>query len=210
MKVERFGQALRSEFRSIGIYVAAIGFFTAGYLFHMHGSAEARYMTYLLAMYRTPITLAVLGLPALLILNSVTNRFLELRRNRTQAIEIAEKNIVQQHAQIEHENKQLIARQSALKTLNENLRRKQHEFIERERKLNEAETRLRESATIYNAWADKVAAKVRKTSASLVGDASAQAPEQIEILQNGAEELLALLNKNPENVHEKCPQTESR
>jgi len=203
MKVERLGQALRSEFRSIGIYVAAIGFFTAGYLFHMHGSADARYMTYLLAMYRTPFTLAVLGIPTLLILNTIMNRVLELRRNRTQAIDIAEKNIFQQHAQIEHENKQLIARQSALKTLAENLRRKQAEIINRERRLSEAEKKLKRSAAAYTTWAEKVTQKVKKSSTTLVGDAAGdQATDQIKQLRDGADELLALLSKNNGESHE--------
>ena len=203
MKVDRLGQAFVGELRSAGIYVAAVGFFAAGYLFHMHGSADARYMTYLLAMYHTPITLAVLGLPALLILNSVTNRVLELRRNRTQAIEIAEKNIVQQHAQIEHENKQLIARQSALKTLAENLRRKQAEIIDRERRLSEAEKKLKRSAAAYTAWAERVTQKVKKSSTTLVGDtAGDQATDQIKQLRDGADELLALLSKNNGESHE--------
>jgi len=203
MKVDRLGQSFVGELRSAGIYVAAVGFFAAGYLFHMHGSADARYMTYLFAMYRTPITLAVLGLPALLILNLVTNRVLELRRNRTQAIETAEKNILHQRVQIDHQHKQLIARQSALKTLAENLRRKQAEIIDRERRLSEAEKKLKRSAAAYTAWAERVTQKVKKSSTTLVGDAAGdQATDQIKQLRDGADELLALLSKNNGEPHE--------
>jgi hypothetical protein len=203
MKVDRLSQAFVGELRSAGIYVAAVGFFAAGYLCHMSGSADNRYLISLLVWYRTPITLAVLGLPALLIINMITNHVLELRTTRIQAIETAEKNIAHQYAQIEHENNQLVARQTALKTLAETMRRKKLELIERDRKLNEAEAKLRSSLATYSAWADKVAAKVRKTSGTLLGDTAGQAPEQIEQLQFGAEELLTLLNKNPGEVHEK-------
>ncbi len=197
MKVDRLGQAFVGELRSAGIYVAAVGFFAAGYLCHMSGSADNKYLVSLLAMYRTPITLAVLGLPALLIINMITNHVLELRTTRIQAIETAEKNIAHQQAQIEHQNNQLVARQTALKTLAETMRRKKLELIERERTLNEVQTKFHTSAAAYTVWADKVAAKVQKTSATLVGDTAGQAPEQIEQLQLGAEELLTLLNKNP-------------
>jgi ABC-type transport system involved in cytochrome bd biosynthesis fused ATPase/permease subunit len=203
MKVDRIGQAFVGELRSAGIYVAAVGFFAAGYLCHMSGSADNGYLVSLLVWYRTPITLAVLGLPALLIINMITSHVLELRTTRIQAIETAEKNIAHQHAQIEQQNTQLIARQTEMKTLVETIRRKQLELIERERTLNEVQTKFHKSATAYTAWADKVAAKVRKTSTTLVGDAAGQAPDQIEQLQLGAEELLTLLNKKPGETNEK-------
>jgi hypothetical protein len=55
----------------------------------------------------------------------------------------------------------------------------------------------------YSAWAEKVADKVSKTSATLVGSAGAQAPEQVLHLQQSVKESQKLLDSNPGGINEK-------
>jgi uncharacterized protein YukE len=202
MKTEKVRQGIVAEFRSVGIYAAAVGFFSAGYLAHMHGSSDGKYLVQLIAWYRTPITLVFVGLPALMILNTIMGHVLELRKNRIQEIETAEKNIAHHLALIDHQKEKLTSNLTATNELTEKLEKKQAEINSLEQRLKAAEVHLRKSADTYSAWAEKVANKVSKTSTTLIGDAGEQAPEQIEQLKQNMKELQRLLDKNPGGINE--------
>lgn len=202
MKTEKVRQGILAEIRSAGIYVAAVGFFAAGYLAHMHGSSDGKYLVQLIAWYRTPITLAVVGLPALMILNTIIGHVLELRKNRIEEIETAEKNIMHKLSLIDHQKDKLTANLSATDELTTKLEKKQAEISGIEQRLKAAEAHLRKSASTYSAWAEKVAHKVGKTSTTLAGDACEQAPEQAAQLKKSMKELQQLLDKQPGGVDE--------
>lgn len=196
MKAEKFNNAFIAELRSASIYSAAVAFFAAGYLCHMYSSADGQ-VVQLIAWYRVPISIAILGLPAFMILNSIIAHILELRKKRIHAIEDAEKNITHQFSVIDHQKEKLNDGLSSSKELMTKLETKQQQLADMERKLKTVENQYRQSTNEFNAWAEKVAKKVEKSSATLFGSAAMQAPEQVKLLKQNAEEIVRLLDSAP-------------
>jgi hypothetical protein len=202
MKTEKVKRGFIDELRSSGLYIAAVGFFASGYLCCMYGSSDGRYLAQLVAWYRTPITLAVVGLPMLLIANSVLSQIIKLRELRIEKIENAEKDISHQMSWVELEKVKINQTKMNFNELRLNYEQRQHQIIEKQRQLKVAENHLRKSITDYHHWAHRLSKKISKTSTTLIGDAGSQAPEQIAQLQKSSQEILRLLDKKPESLEE--------
>ena len=198
MKTEKIKRGLIDELRSSGLYVAAVGFFASGYLCCMYGSSDGRYLAQLLAWYRTPITIAVVGLPILLIANSVLGQLLKLRGLRMEVIQNTEKDISHQLSWIEREKDKINQTKIKFDELRLDYEQRQHRLIERQKELKISENHLRKLISDHHRWAEQLSNKISKTSKTLIGDAGSQAPEQIAQLQKSAQEILRQLDKKPE------------
>ena len=202
MRTEKVRSALISELKSSVVYLTALFFFAAGYVCRMYGSGGTPIIADLLAWYRTPLSIAVFGIPSLLIVTKTIERVIELRKLKLNNVETLEKELLHERALIEHQKHKLITELKSAQIGKQAMENERIRQSHDRQQLKIAEDRFHSAIKKYSFWANKVSQKVHKTSPTLVGKAGEQAHGQIEQLQQSVNELQKLLDKQPEYVNE--------